>query len=260
MVVSQYITIIGGGNIGGASAFGLWNAGKDFLSITVTARHAETLEKFSKAGMEVSLDNRKAVVGADIVILAVKPWMMEEVVKDLLPALDLKRQTIVSMAPGISSQDLIGWLGGSANLAYVIPNTAVAVGESMTFIVPVSLSKERTDDLKSLFALAGSTMVVPEDMLRPGTSLASCGIAYALRYISAAARGGRSLGFSDRDSLKAVCQTMRGALAILEANASTPESEIDKVTTPGGMTLKGLDAMENEGFSQAVVAGLEANR
>lgn len=256
----QYITIIGGGNIGGAAAFGLWNAGRDFLSITVTARHNETLAKFAEAGMGVSLDNRKAAKGADLVILAVKPWLMEEVVKDLLPALDLERQTIVSMAPGIASEDLLGWLGGKANLAYVIPNTAIAVGESMTFVVPVSLSKERTEALRTLFGLAGRTMVVPENMLRPGTSLASCGIAYALRYISASARGGEALGFTEAEALKTVCQTVRGALAILEAGGSGPEAEINKVTTPGGMTLKGLEAMENGGFSPAVIAGLEANK
>lgn len=260
MAMYQHIAIIGGGNIGGASAFGIWNAARDYVSITVTARHPETLEKFSKAGMEVSLDNRKAAARADVVVFAVKPWLMEEVVKDVLPALDLEKQTIVSMAPGIASADLMAWLGGKANLAYVIPNTAIAVGESMTFVVPISLSPERTEGLRELFGVAGSTLVVPEEMLRPGTSLASCGIAYALRYISASARGGAGLGFSEKDSLRTVCQTVRGALAILEANASDPESEINKVTTPGGMTLKGLEAMENGGFSKAVTAGLEANR
>lgn len=259
-MTKQKITVIGGGNIGGATAIGLWNACREHVSITVTAKHAETLAKFCELGMAVSLDNREAASGADIVILAVKPWLMEEVVTDLIPALDLQRQTIVSMAPGIASADLLCWLGGSANLAYVIPNTAIAVGESMTFVVPVSLSEERTEVLKNLFGSVGSALVVEEQMLRPGTSLASCGIAYALRYIGAAANGGEALGFSGKDSLATVCQTVRGALAILEANGSAPEEEIDKVTTPGGMTLRGLGAMEDNGFSKAVAAGLEANK
>jgi len=256
----QHITIIGGGNIGGASAFGIWNAAKDFVSITVTARHSETLEKFASAGMKVSLDNRAAVAGADVVILAVKPWLMEEVVRDLLPAIDLEKQIVVSMAPGIPSGELMEWLGGKAQLAYVIPNTAIAVGESMTFVVPVTTSEEQTEGLRELFGLTGTTLVVPENMLRPGTSLASCGIAYALRYISAASRGGEELGFSEREALRVVCQTVKGALAILDANMSCPESEINKVTTPGGMTLRGLEAMENNCFSEAVIAGLTVNR
>lgn len=260
MSIKLKIAVIGGGNIGGATAKGLWAACREQVDITVTAKHAATLEKFTAAGMSTGLDNRAAVRGADIVILAVKPWLMEEVVRDLAPAIGIEAATVVSMAPGIEPEDLMEWLGGRANLAYVIPNTAIAAGQSMTFVVPVSISDERTAVLKDLFGKVGSVLVVDRDMLRPGTSLASCGIAYALRYISAAARGGEGLGFSHKDSLAAVCQTVRGALAILEAGGSEPEDEIGKVTTPGGMTLKGLEAMEENGFSKAVAAGLDANR
>ena len=271
------LTIIGAGNIGGATAVGLARSAAPDLEITVTARHASTLEKFapSRAAegggaalaengalrIRTSLDNRAAVRGADIVVLAVKPWQMEEVVLDLLPALDLERQTIVSMAPGVGSDLFRKWLGESAFLAYVIPNTAIAAGQSMTFIAPVgTMPEERIEALKELFEYGGSCLVVEESMLRAGTSLASCGIAYALRYISAAAKGGVALGFRPEESLEAVRQTVRGALAILEANSSLPEDEIDRVTTPGGMTLKGLEAMEAGGFSAAVISGLEANK
>lgn len=249
------LTIIGAGNIGGATARGLAAA----ADVTVTARTQKTLDGFAGTGIGTSLDNLEAARGADIVIFAVKPWLMEEVVKSVLPALDLSRQTVVSMAPGIKSEQLKDWLGPEAHIAYAIPNTAIALGESMTFIVPVSTTDVQTEQLRELFDCAGKTLVVKEEMLVAGTSLASCGIAYALKYVQASAKGGEDLGFSGKEAVEVVTQTVRGACAILEANSSTPQEEIDKVTTPGGMTLKGLEAMEREGFTDAVVSGLKAN-
>ena len=248
------ITIIGAGNIGGATALGLWNAGvKD---ITVTARHSSTLEKFASRGISTSLDNVAASRDADIIILCVKPWLMEGVVKEVVRP--HTTQTIVSMAPGVPSSDILAWAGEDIPLAYVIPNTAAEVGESMTFISPVTTDESRTHVLSDLFERVGKVMTVPESRLGAGTALASCGIAYALRYIRAASEGGVQLGLFASDAAAVVAQTVKGAASLLEAHSSHPEQEIDKVTTPGGMTIKGLNAMEEAGFTNAVIKGLEA--
>lgn len=277
------ITIIGAGNIGGATAFGLAGhslqaetqacrkgvetSGDDTAhigKITVTAAHGATLEKFAARGIATSLDNRSAAEDADIVIFAVKPWLMESVIKETLAADRISgskaagRQIIVSMAPGISSKDIIEWAGENISLAYVIPNTAIEFGESMTFIAPVTTDESQTGILVKLFERVGSVMTVPESKLGAGTALASCGIAYALRYIRAAAEGGVQLGLFASDATKVVAQTLKGAATLLEARGTHPEEEIDKVTTPGGMTIKGLNAMEEAGFTNAVIKGLEA--
>lgn len=243
--------------MGGAAALGLHKCGAG--EITVTARHAQTLEKFKAEGIETSLDNAQAVKGADIVCLVVKPWLMEEVTKDLAPSLE-PSQLIVSMAPGVKSSDLLGWLPEGARLSYVIPNTAIEFGKSATFIAPVTCTAQDTACLRDLFDRAGSSIVVEESQLIAGTSLTSCGIAYALKYIDAAMQGGESLGFAQDQSLEAVISTMEGAVEILRKRGNKPQTEIDKVTTPGGMTLKGLEAMEKAGFSQAVQDGLLANK
>ena len=141
------VTIIGAGNIGGATAIGLCN----FAETTVTARTQRTLDKFKDLPIKTSLDNNEAVRGADVVIFSVKPWLMEEVVRSVLPSLDLDTQIMVSMAPGVKSADFLSWLGDGAKFAYVIPNTAIEVGESMTFVLPVSVSEEQTSLLCSLF-------------------------------------------------------------------------------------------------------------
>jgi len=249
------LTIIGAGNIGGATAIGLAGA----ADITATAKTEKTLKKFEGLNIHTSTDNNSAVTGADIVIFAVKPWLMEEVVTSVLPSLDLKTQIIVSMAPGIVSADFIRWLGPSVKLAYAIPNIAIEVGESMTFIVPITTGEDETKRLVDLFSHAGKAVEVAENQLIAGTSLASCGIAYALRYISAASKGGSELGFSDHDAEIIVEQTVKGASAILRANGISPEEAINRVTTPGGLTLRGLNAMEDAGFTESVIRGLKAN-
>lgn len=250
------MTIIGAGNIGGATALGL----AMHADITATARTEATLKRYEGKGIRTSLDNRSAVKGADIVVFAVKPWLMEAVVKDLLGSLDLSGQTIVSMAPGITAGQFMEWLGPEAKLAYAIPNTAIEVGESMTFICPVTTDEAATEQLRDLFSRAGKVMVVEERRLGAGTSLASCGIAYALRYIHAAAQGGVELGFFAHEASDIAAQTVKGAAALLDAHGSHPEAEIDKVTTPGGLTIKGLNAMEEAGFSSSVIRGLKANK
>ena len=111
----------------------------------------------------------------------------------------------------------------------------------------------------NIFNELGEAMLVEEKLIPAGTSLASCGIAYALRYIRAAMEGGVELGFRADDAKRIVMQTLRGAVDILDAGGQHPEVEIDRVTTPGGLTIKGLNAMEAAGFTNSVIEGLRAS-
>ena len=207
------ITIIGAGNMGGSAAVGFASRGVlPGADITVTARHAASLERFRQFGIRTSTDNVSAVRDASLVICAVKPWQMEGVVKEIAPALDYDRQLLVSFAPGVTPAQLREWLdrGGKVpSIAYVIPNTAIEIGESMTYISPVTASEADTARLKELFDRVGKSLVVPADQMLNGTSLASCGIAYAMRYISASAEGGLQLGLDAEEVGGAVCQTVR---------------------------------------------------
>ena len=254
------ITIIGAGNMGGSTALGFAGSGAVPAScITVTARHETSLDKFRACGLRTTTDNRSAVRDADIVFYAVKPWQMEAVLKETRDELDFGRQLIVSIAPGIRPDQLKEWLGKEGvvpSLAYAIPNTAIEIGESMTYISAITASEEQTAMLKGLFDKVGKTLIVPLELMLSGTSLASCGIAYAMRYISASAEGGAQLGLEPDGIGEAVCQTVRGAAALVEAKGFDPEHEIDRVTTPNGLTIRGLNAMEDAGFSEAVVKGL----
>ena len=251
------IAIIGAGNMGGATALGLAAALPE-AAITVTAKHAATLERFAARGLRTSLDNVAAARDAEVVVLAVKPWLAQGVLDELRPVLPGK--VLVSFVAGIPSAEMLSWLedSGVAGAYTVIPNLAVEVGQSMTFIHELCGTQETLAVVRGLFDAVGRTAVVDEKRLNAGMMLASCGTAFALRYVRASAEGGVELGLYPKEALEAVLQTVRGAADLLEAHGTHPEAEIDRVTTPGGITIKGLNAMEEAGFSAAVVAGLKA--
>lgn len=248
--------------MGGAMADGFIKSGAvKPADISVANPTAQKLEHFALQGASVTTDNKTAAEGADIVIIAVKPWLVEQVVNELKPVLNYTRQTIITVAAGISGSQFTAWLkkdDAVPQTFIVIPNTAIAVLASMTFIVPVNATADTTTTIKALFDNVGQTMVTDERHLSAGMTLASCGIAYAMRYVRAAAEGGVELGFKADIAKDIVLQTMKGAVELLQANGNHPEAEIDKVCTPGGLTIRGLNEMEHVGFTSAVIRGLKA--
>lgn len=248
--------------MGGAMADGFIKSGAvKSANISVANPTAQKLEHFALQGASVTTDNKTAAEGADIVIIAVKPWLVEQVVNELKPVLNYTRQTIITVAAGISGSQFTAWLkkdDAVPQTFIVIPNTAIAVLASMTFIVPVNATADTTATIKALFDNVGQTMVTDERHLSAGMTLASCGIAYAMRYVRAAAEGGVELGFKADMAKDIVLQTMKGAVELLQANGNHPEAEIDKVCTPGGLTIRGLNEMEHAGFTSAVIRGLKA--
>ena len=246
--------------MGGATVEGLIK-GQYFKNddITVADPSQAVTEKFAKMGISVTSDNKLAADTADIVCVVVKPWLVERVLKDIKPELDPKKQILIVIAAGVSSESIKGWLGESCPpLFLVIPNIAIAEMASMTFVVPIGASERNIQTVTDIFNEMGSTLITDEQHLAAGTTLASCGIAYAMRYVRAASEGGVELGFKADDAKAIVMQTMKGAVELLEASGMHPEAAIDLVTTPGGVTIKGLNEMEHAGFTSAVIRGLKA--
>ncbi len=246
--------------MGGAFAEGLLKC--DSITpgdIIVSNPHEDKLERFARLGASVTTDNVAAVEGADVVAIVVKPWLVEQVVKEISPVFNPDSQILLNMAAAVKADCLAEWMGKSSfPLFQVIPNIAIAERASMTFIVPVVASEGQTKVVKAIFDKLGESLVTDEDHLSAGTTLASCGIAYAMRYVRAASEGGVELGFKADLSKDIVLQTLKGAVALLQANGNHPEAEIDKVTTPGGLTIRGLNEMEHAGFTSAVIRGLKA--
>lgn len=246
--------------MGGAVVEGLINSGFPAADLAVADPSEKALAKVSELGIPNTTDNKAAIKGTDLIMVFVKPWLVEDVLTDIKDSIERDRQTVAVIAAGISSAQLIEWLGTGADMpptALVIPNTAAKTQQSMTFVAPVTAMEGELKLITDTFDRVGTTLVVEERLLAAGTTLASCGIAYALRYIRAAVEGGVELGFRADIAQEIVAQTVKGAASLIEKGAH-PEAEIDKVTTPGGLTIKGLNEMERAGFSAAVVRGLKA--
>jgi len=257
------IAVIGAGAMGGALVRGLLE-GAVFApeDITVADPCGSRTEEFADKGVYVTADNAEAAVRADIVAVVVKPWLVQTVITEIRDTLDYGRQMIVVVAAGVGSRQINTWLdkgdGVLPPLFLVIPNIAIAVRASMTFVVPVNATERQVKTITDIFDDTGSAIVTEERLLAAGTTLASCGIAYAMRYVRASVEGGVELGFRAADAQKIVLQTVRGAVELLQSGGGHPEAEIDKVTTPGGVTIKGLNEMEHAGFTSAVIRGLKA--
>jgi pyrroline-5-carboxylate reductase len=256
------IAIIGAGNMGAAIARGL-SKGKLIASknISVSDLYQPNLDALKQFDAEftVSNSNREIIVGADIIILAVKPWLVQVIAEEIENNIDYKSQQIVSIAAGVNLEQMAGFFTTEATMFRVIPNTAIDVLQSVSTIASFQASKEQEQLMVDIFSELGKAFLVPESQLNAFMSLSSCGIAYAFRYIRAAMEGGVEMGIYPHIAKEVVLQTLRGAVDLMEANHSHPEVEIDKVTTPGGITIKGLNEMEANGFSNAVIKGLNAS-
>jgi pyrroline-5-carboxylate reductase len=253
------ISVIGAGAMGGSLVEGLLK-GEFFNNsdITVADPSQEALNRFAETGASITTDNKIAAQQADIVTVVVKPWLVERVLNGIKDELNPSKQILIVIAAGITSSQIQSWVGNEISLFLAIPNIAIAQLSSMTFLVPVIASSENTKLITDIFDELGGTLVTEERLLAAGTTLASCGIAYAMRYVRASAEGGVELGFKAKDATKIVLQTMKGAVDLLQANGMHPEAAIDLVTTPGGVTIKGLNEMEHAGFTSAVIRGLKA--
>ena len=257
------ISIIGAGAMGGAIAEGLIKG--DYIKnedICVSDPVRQTRDKFADMGITATPSNQLAAQGADVVCVVVKPWLVEQVLKSIKDVLDYEKQLLVVVAAGVKSDSIREWLGRDGKMIptfLVIPNIAIAQLQSMTFIVPMAETQpQQTDQVKELFDSMGKSILTDEQHLAAGTTLASCGIAYAMRYVRAASEGGVELGFKADEAKQIVMQTMKGAVELLQATGLHPEAAIDLVTTPGGVTIKGLNEMEHAGFTSAVIRGLKA--
>ncbi len=249
--------------MGGAIVEGLIKG--DFIEnddICVADPSREMRDKFANMGVTATPSNQLAAQGSDMVCVVVKPWLVEQVLTGIKDVLDYATQTLIVVAAGVKSADIRTWMEKGSEMIptfLVIPNIAIAQLQSMTFIVPaIATEPHHTEKVRTLFDSMGHSIITDEQHLAAGTTLASCGIAYAMRYVRAASEGGVELGFKADVAKQIVMQTMRGAVELLEATGLHPEAAIDLVTTPGGVTIKGLNEMEHNGFTSSVIKGLKA--
>ena len=255
--MSKKIAIIGGGNLGASIADGLIQS--EFsrpVELTVTRRNISTLSRFAEAGCAVHSNNKKAVIDNEIIILAVKPYNYVDIIKEIKPVLNPKKHVVVSVITGVWMEQLQAAIGKPVPIIRAMPNTAIAIQQSMTCLAHAGASQKQVDFVKDLFDQLGKTVMIDEKLMDAATVLGACGTAYAMRYIRANIQGGIEIGFDAATATLIASQTVKGAAELLLQKGTHPEHEIDKVTTPKGCTIAGLNEMEHQGFSSSLIRGI----
>lgn len=256
MLKDKRIAIIGGGNLGSAIAQGLLETeALPANQIRVTRRKVHLLASLKDQGIETGSHNQVAVAGADIILLAVKPWNIEDVLTEIKDQLT-PNQLIISLATGITLDEMESWSEGKVKVFRGMPNTASAVGSSITCICGKDPNENDLALIQEVFSSIGETVIIRENLMEAATVLGACGIAYVLRFIRAMIQGGIEIGFDARTATLIASHTVKGATELLIENKKHPEEEIDKVTTPKGCTIAGLNEMEHQGFSSSLIKGI----
>lgn len=251
------IAILGAGNIGTAIADGLQQSGKfDPENIILTRRKVERLDSYQEKGFATTSNNQEAIQQSDILIITVEPQQIDALLENIRPELVPNRHTIISVVSGITISQIKDHIQADIPVVRAMPNTAIALRESMTCLCSSDNGGESVEIAASIFNTVGQTLVIHEEQMSAATALCACGIAFFLRAIRAASQGGIEIGFHAHDALQMAAQTAQGAASLLACMENHPEFEIDKVTTPRGCTISGLNQMEHEGFSSAMIQGI----
>lgn len=253
------IAIIGAGNMGSAITIGLINGNiikADEITVSNPSQAKLNALKAKNANINITNDNKEAVKNSDFIILAVKPWIVEKV---LLEISIKKQQVLISVAAGITFGQLGKHSDSSIAMYRVIPNTAISQNCSMTLIAKHNTTAQQDKLIIDIFNTMGVSIMVSEEKMAAATAVSSCGIAYVLKYIQAAMQAGIELGLSQKEALLMVSQSVKGAASLIIENNSHPAIEIDKVTTPGGLTIKGINELEHNNFSSAVIKAIKTS-
>ncbi|HYG20067.1 MAG TPA: pyrroline-5-carboxylate reductase [Ohtaekwangia sp.] len=254
------IAIIGGGNLGGAIAEGLIKS--RFVApdrITVTRRNVEALHHLAAQGVKVTADNAEAIRNSEVIIVALKPYNVKDVLEGLKKHFDAKQHVVISVVTGVFLKDLTAIVDHGVPIFRAMPNTAIAIQESVTCLCHAGGSEAQVQYVTELFDQLGITIGLDEKLMDAATVLGACGIAYALRFIRASTQGGIEIGFDAKTANLIAAQTVKGAAELLLKLNRHPEEEIDKVTTPKGCTIVGLNEMEHRGFSSSLIKGIGAS-
>jgi pyrroline-5-carboxylate reductase len=256
ILMSKKIAIIGGGNLGTAIAEGLlkskFSLAKDII---VTKRNIATLGSLQEKKIAVMDNNRDAVRQSELIILAVKPFQVKDVLEGIKAQLT-KDHILVSVVTGVLISEMQEVVNTKLPLFRAMPNTAIAISESMTCLSHSNATKPDINYVHELFSTLGKVVTIDEKLMNAATVLGACGTAFAMRYIRANIQGGIEIGFDALTASLIAAQTVKGAAELLLQKGTHPEQEIDKVTTPKGCTIVGLNEMEHQGFSSSLIKGI----
>ncbi|MFT6245583.1 MAG: pyrroline-5-carboxylate reductase [Salibacteraceae bacterium] len=249
------IGIVGCGNLGLSILNGITNE-NPYAQVYASRRNIESIQSLTSDTVKITTDNSELIKNSNIIILALKPYNILPFIKEHNELFKSSQHTIVSVATGIEIEEIKNEMTENVGVYRAMPNTATSVNESMTAISGSEDILNRSVEVNSIFEMLGEVVVIDESLMDAATILGACGVAYVLRFMRAMIQGGIQVGFDAKTATKIVSQTMKGASELIIQNETHPEQEIDKVTTPKGCTIVGLNEMEHAGFSSALIKGI----
>jgi pyrroline-5-carboxylate reductase len=259
-MINNRVSIIGCGNIGISLLQGLLKENTiPATNITATKRNIREIDHLKEYGVRIMSDNIGAIKESDLIIIAVKPYNIVNVLEELKDHLNPERHLVISVTAGVTISKIQDVIGTSVPVFRAMPNIAASVCKSVTCICHNEAKPKEIEAVKFLFDKFGTTMIIEENLMESATILGACGIAYVLRFIRAMIQGGIQIGFDAATASTIVNQTVKGAAELIIERHQHPEFEIDKVTTPKGCTIVGLNEMEHNGFSSSLIKGLVAS-
>lgn len=249
------IAIIGAGNLGISIAEGVLHS-NGATTMHLTKRHPDTIRNYEKYGnVTVSSDNSLAVKESDILIFSVQPGHFEQILHEIKEHLT-EKHVIISTITGFSIDKIESIIGKDTFIIRSMPNTAISVGKSMTCLCSNEMGAKRIDLAKAIFNRMGNSMEIPESQMQAATVICASGIAFWMRLIRATTQGAIQLGFDAKEAQELAMHTCNGAASLLIESGNHPEEEIDRVTTPMGCTIEGLNEMEHQGLSSSLIRGI----
>jgi len=249
------IAIIGTGNLGKSIAKGLITSNA-ITSLYLTKRNLASIANFEGyQNVHLTSNNIEAVQNSDIIILAVQPAHLEQILTEIQPLIT-EKHILISTITGFSIAKIEGIVGTENFIIRAMPNTAIAVSKSMTCICANSKGMERIKIAEAIFNRLGTSIVIPEAQMQAATVVCASGIAFWMRMIRATTQAAIQLGFDAKEAQELAMHTCEGAANLLITTGNHPEQEIDKVTTPKGCTIEGLNEMEHQGLSSSLIQGM----
>jgi len=252
------IAIIGTGNLGLSIAKGLV-INNTYTTLYLSKRNIDVLSSWKEyKNVFITQDNKEAVQNSDIIIFAVQPNQFDLILKEVKSLLTDKH-VLISTITGYTIDRMESIIGNQHPIIRSMPNTAISVGKSMTCLCSNDTGKKKLPIAEAIYNGLGTSLVIEEQHMQAATVLCASGIAFWMRLIRATTQGGVQLGFDADVALKMSMQTAMGASSLLIETGSHPEEEIDRVTTPRGCTITGLNEMEHQGLSSSLIKGLNAS-
>ena len=247
------VGFIGTGNMGAALARA---AVKSPLTdqLLLSNRSAEKPRRLAEELGGTVLDNRGVAQKAEVLFLAVKPQMLPDVIGEIRPELDARRDRVVlvSMAAGWSLEKL-GAALGDRPIVRIMPNIPVSVGAGVTLLCPNGqISAEELQTVEDLLAASGLVSELDEGHLDAAGGVTGCGPAFAAMFVEALADGAVACGLPRREALAFAAQMLKGSAQLLLETGEHPGSLKDRVCSPGGSTIQGVRLLEERAFRAAV--------